>query len=71
MTNKELVFLILGITYMLFILFLTIVHFIRRNDLTEKGSPELKDYKEINVVGTIMYFCRKMKERRNRKSKSN
>ena len=69
MNNRDLVIVVFVITFLLFGLFLTIVHFMRRSDASEREKPGMEDFREIDVIGTLIYFFKVIKERRNRNKK--
>ena len=69
MENRDFAIILGGIALMLFILFIIIVHFIRRSKLPDKFIPRM-DYGDIDVIDTLRYFFEELKRKKKSKKEN-
>jgi len=69
MVTKELLIITFVILFVMFGIFITIVHFYRRSKMPDKFIWQMDS--GINVIDTLIYFFKEMKARKERKRKKN
>ncbi len=67
---KHIIALIFILLFILFSLFLSIVHIMRRREMPDEFNWKM-DYGAIDIVDTLRWFFVKLKDRRKKKKQQN